>query len=327
MIKENSSKPNILISKCITFDACRWNGLKINDAFVDQLKEFVNFIPVCPEVEIGLGCPRHPIRIVQSKETGKISLVQPATDLDCTEKMSEFSKKFISTLIEPDGIIFKAKSPSCGPQKVSYYKYKDKADTMDHGPGLFAKKVFEKFPNVPTEDEGRLHAFAIREIWLIRVFTNHRFKTEVVAAASVNALIKFHSQHKYLLMAFNQDILRTMGQVVAKASKHNIENDINEYKSLLEKSLQEEFRHAGLINAIDHVYGYFKKDLKKSEKDYFFDSMEEFRRGGLPLSVPISLLNSWAIRFDTKYIEDQILLRPYPKELDLVTDSGHGRKL
>jgi uncharacterized protein YbbK (DUF523 family) len=162
-------KPQVFISKCLGFAKCRYNGLTIPDEFVTNLKPHVDFHPVCPEVEIGLGIPRDPIRIVSIKK--KLHLVQPATGKDLTEEMTDFSTSFLNSLKTVDGFLLKNRSPSCGIKDVKVYPGTGKVASIARDSGFFGAAVLEKFPFSAIEDEGRLKNYRIREHFLTKLFT------------------------------------------------------------------------------------------------------------------------------------------------------------
>ena len=147
-------KPRIVISKCIEFDTCRYNGQMISSDFVEKLKSFLEFIPVCPEFEIGLGVPRDPIRVISLG--GNLRLIQPKTEKDVTKDMVDFSNSFLDKLSDLDGFILKSKSPSCGIKDVKVHAGGGIPPKDPKGPGFFGKAVLEKYPNLAIEDEGRL---------------------------------------------------------------------------------------------------------------------------------------------------------------------------
>ena len=200
--------PTIVISKCITFGPVRYNAQMIASAFVEKLKPFVNFTPVCPEIEIGLGVPRQPIRIVLIN--GKRKLVQPATGLDFTEDMEQFAEFFLNSLSEIDGFILKRGSPSSGFENVKIYPKMEKSSPVGKGPGFFGGAVLRKFPNLAIEDELRLLNYRIREHFLTKLFTLASFRG-VKKSGRIKELIRFHSENKYLLTAYNQKELRILG--------------------------------------------------------------------------------------------------------------------
>ena len=167
------TRPLVVISKCLGFDHCRWNGLTIQDQFVDRLAGFVDYETVCPEVEIGLGVPRDPVRIVQTDKT--LRLMQPATGKDHTRAMTGFSKEYLNALTDLDGFILKSRSPSCGIKEAKIYPSMEKSAALRKGCGFFATAVMKKFSMLPVEDEGRLRNFTIRDHFLRRLFTIARF--------------------------------------------------------------------------------------------------------------------------------------------------------
>lgn len=318
-------KPTVVSSKCIEFENCRYNRNIISSEVVRKMREYVNFIPVCPEVEVGLGIPRDPIRIIQ--EGDKLSLVQSSTGLDVTNKMNEFAQEFLNSLPRVDGFILKYKSPSCGTKNTPYLASIHKgAAKLGKGPGLFGKAVIENFPLLPLENEGRLHNFRIREYYLTRLYTIARFR-KVKKSNQMQSLVEFHTKHKYLLMAFNQEVMRKMGRIVANPDKKPYSEIIEEYERALFTLMSSPPKYTSNINVLMHMLGYFKKELTYEEKAYFLDELEKYRTGWIPLFVMKNLLKSWIVRFDQSYLETQIFFEPFPEELmrfDL-KDTWRGR--
>ena len=169
-----TNKPKVVVSRCLGFAVCRWNGAAIENRFVKHLGKYVEYLTVCPECEIGLGVPRQPILMVQ-KGSG-LALVQPATGADLTDKMISFSRDFLDSLVQVDGFLLKSRSPSCGLDNVPIYAGPDDEQPFDKGPGFFARAVLEHFPDTPAEDEDRLADLKLREKWLAAVFTRARFR-------------------------------------------------------------------------------------------------------------------------------------------------------
>ena len=168
MILKDFLKPRILVSKCIEFDSCRYNGQVISSDFVEKLKSFVEFIPVCPEFEIGLGVPRDPIRVVSFG--GNLKLIQSKTEKDVTKNMVEFSNSFLDKLSDIDGFILKSKSPSCGIKDVKIHAGTGPPPKESKGSGFFGKAVLEKYSNIAIEDEGRLLNSRIKQHFLTKVY-------------------------------------------------------------------------------------------------------------------------------------------------------------
>ena len=171
---ELTNKPKVVVSRCLGFAACRWNGVIIANRFVEYLGKYVEFLTVCPECEIGLGVPREPIRMVQ-KGSG-LALVQPATGADLTGTMVSFSHNFLDSLAQVDGFLLKSKSPSCGLAKVPVYVNSDDEQYFDKGSGFFARAVLERFPDTPVEDESCLDDLRRHDKWLTAVFDRVNFR-------------------------------------------------------------------------------------------------------------------------------------------------------
>jgi uncharacterized protein YbgA (DUF1722 family)/uncharacterized protein YbbK (DUF523 family) len=317
-------KPRIVVSKCIEFEHCRWNGLVISSEFVRKLGGFVEFIQVCPEVEIGLGIPRDPIRIVRSD--GGLRLVQPATGRDLTGDMVSFSERFLDALSPVDGFILKSRSPSCGLKEVKIHAAADKPGGVGKGSGFFGRAVSERHPMLPIEDEGRLTNFRIREHFLTRIFTLARFRS-TRDSGRMKDIVSFQAGNKLLLMAYNQTELRVLGRIVANQGKHPIGELLDEYEEHLLRALSRPARYTSDINVLMHALGYFSEKLGRAEKAFFLDTLEQYRNEKIPLSACLSVVRSWIARFGEPYLEMQSYFEPYPTGLVEITDSGKGRKL
>jgi len=314
--------PRIVISECLGFASCRYNGQTIPDNFIDKLKKYVDFLPICPEVEIGLGIPRDPIRIAEVD--GAAILYQPASGKDLTDKMIRFVDKYLTDLTEIDGFILKNRSPSCGPGDVKIYIGLEKSAMTRRGSGFFGGAVFERFPQAAIEDEGRLKNFQLREHFLIKLFTMARFRA-TAASGKMSELVKFHSRHKLLFLAYNESHYRLSGRIVANHEKHALKRVLTEYLSELTTILSKPARYTGMINTLLHAFGGISDQLSSEEKKFFLNTIEEYRDERVPLSTLFHLLNAYAIRFDSQYLQSQIFLNPYPRELTEITDSGKGR--
>ena len=323
-MSEIAAKPRIVLSKCIEFENCRWNGLGISSEVVRKLEDHVEFLTVCPEVEIGLGVPRESIRIVVAGKEHK--LVQPATGRDLTNDMIGFVERFLSSLPEVDGFILKGRSPSCGLKEVKLHSSADKPGGVGKGSGFFGRAVLERFPGLPTEDEGRLNNFRIREHFLTGIFTLAAFRN-IKASRRMRDLVSFQADNKLLLMAYNQTELRALGRIVANPGRKPEEMVFAEYEAHLKKALSKPSRFTSDINVLMHALGYFSKELSHEEKAFFLDSLEQYRNEKVPLSAVLSIIRSWIVRFGEPYLERQRYFEPYPLSLVEISDSGTGRKL
>lgn len=314
--------PKVLFSRCLGFEACRYNGEIIRDNFTERLRNFVQPLTVCPELEIGLGVPRSPIKIVYLQ--GQIRLIQPATGRDLTEPMREFVDSFLDRLGAVDGFVLKSRSPSCGTRDVKAFNQEGNIYPAFTRRGFFGGAVLMRFPDLPVEDEGRLRNFLIREGFLCRLFALARFR-ELEQNPSPAGLVEFHTRHKLLLLAFNPEGLRQLGRIVADAGRKPVAPVLAEYRRLFSQVLARPPKYTNAINVLLHALGHFKDKLSAGEKAFFLDAIESFRRGRLPLSVPVSLIRSWIVRFGEPYLERQVFFQPYPEALADITDSGKGR--
>ena len=322
---KDQARPRVAVSRCLEFDACRWNGLKISSGVVKLLKPYVDFVPVCPEVEIGLGVPRPPIRMVAGEDGPR--LVQSDTGLDHTEKMLAFTEKFLSGLGEVDGFILKERSPSCGMKNVKLYPGPGKVQALgSKNAGLFGGAVLKQYPGVPIEDEGRLRNFTIREHFLTALFTLARFRA-ARDAGRMAGLVNFQARHKLILMAYDQEKLRELGRLIANPEKRPVREVADGYRELLLAALARPAKSGPVINVLTHALGYFKKGLLAAEKEFFLESLEQYRENRVPLGVPVAVVRSWIARFDQTYLKDQYFFDPYPEDLIEVADSGKGREL
>jgi uncharacterized protein YbgA (DUF1722 family)/uncharacterized protein YbbK (DUF523 family) len=315
-------KPKVVISKCLTGAYCRYNGEIIFDKFINQLNSYVNYSPICPEMEIGLGVPRDPIRIISQR--GKTSLIQPATGRNVTREMNRFTESYLDSINEIDGFVLKARSPSCGIKDVKVYPGIDKNNILEKSAGFFGQTVLTKYPFLPIEDEGRLTNFTLREYFLTRLFALASFRT---LSKSMKDLVRFHTENKYLLMTYSQKILRELGRIVANHDKKPVSIVFQEYSNSLSQAFIKAPRFSSTINVLMHALGYFSKNLTAKEKAFFLDTLEKYRVEKVPLSVPLNILSSWTIRFEVKYLNNQTFFYPYPEALMHITDSGKGRDL
>ena len=312
-------KPRIVVSRCLGFAHCRYNGDVIRDDFVENLTPFVEYITVCPEVEIGLGIPRKPIRLIQ--EDGRLELYQPATDLLFTGDMNDYNERVLGSLEDIDGFILKGRSPSCGIKDVKVYNGRGKVPTMGKDAGIFGGAVLERFPHVPVEEEGRLTNLKIREHFLTKLYTMKRFK-KVEREGTMKDLVKFHADNKYLFMAYDQNQSRKLGNIVGNHDKLSFKEVVDKYKLVLSETLEEAPKHTNYINSLMHIFGYFSQELSPEEREFILDSFDKFREDKVHLSVPVNLLRSYVLRFKDKNLVNQTIWEPFPDELLNISDSG-----
>ncbi|HOI13498.1 MAG TPA: DUF523 and DUF1722 domain-containing protein [Methanoculleus sp.] len=316
-------RPRLVVSRCIEFDPCRYDGSKIPSPTVARLREYADCIPVCPEVEIGLGIPRATVRIVRID--GSDHLVQPATGRDVTAEMSAFAAEFLDQLLLVDGFILKGGSPTSGTRNVRVYPSIEKSAAIAKSAGFFAREVLKRYPEFPVEDELRLNNARIRDHFLSAVFTLAAFRGAEITR-DPHALVQFHANNKLLLLASSQKMLREMGQLVASRAAVEPGALYERYRRMLSIALARVPRYTGNVNALHHALGYFSDRISDEEKAYCIRLIDRYRHGHATLAEPRNLLRSWVIRFREPYLMNQSFFAPYPVELvDLpgdVTDRG-----
>jgi len=317
-------KPVVVVSACLGFRTCRYNGQTLPHPFVERLHGFVDFRPVCPEMEIGLGVPRDPIRIVM--HDGRKLLLQPATGREVSSEMRSFSAGSLAPLLGVDGFLLKNRSPSCGIGDVKIYQGTDPGAASTRGAGFFGEEVLLHFPGYPAEDEGRINNFTIREHFLAQLYALTEFR-QARQEASIQSLIAYHTRQKMQLLGYNQARSRELGRVVAAYRRGDINATLEEYEKHLRQALVKPPRYTSIINVLLHAFGGLSKALSAEERRFFLDTVEEYRDERVPLSVPVRILESWAIRLENRYLLGQSFLTPYPRALTEITDSGKGRKL
>jgi uncharacterized protein YbgA (DUF1722 family)/uncharacterized protein YbbK (DUF523 family) len=315
-------RPVVVVSKCLGFEHCRYNGEIVDDRFVRRLREFVEFKPVCPEIEIGLGVPRDPIRVVVAN--GEMRLAQPSTGKDFSRPMDEFSSRFLDSAGAVDGFLLKSRSPSCGTRDVKIYNETGNLLSAAQRQGFFGRAAMARSGDSMVEDEGRLRNFLIRERFLTMLFTLARFRG-VAAEPTMTKLTGFHARHKLLLMAYSEVVMRQLGKLGANETHRPVADILRDYGALLPRAFTGPPKYTAAINVLMHALGYFKAGLAAEEKAYFLDSLQRYRSGKVPLSMPVGILRSWVVRFNQPYLSQQVFFEPYPEELLDIADSGKGR--
>jgi uncharacterized protein YbgA (DUF1722 family)/uncharacterized protein YbbK (DUF523 family) len=317
-------RPTVVVSRCLGFDACRYDGQIIHEDFVSRMREHVEFITVCPEVEAGLGIPRDPIRLVQG-ENG-VQVVQPSTGNDFTQALRSVSTRFLEKLAEVDGFLLKNRSPSCGLTDAKVYPKVERSAALRSGPGVFAEEAQERFPHVIFQDEGRLTNAGLRHHFLTAIFTRARFR-EVRKKSAMGALVDFHSRNKYLLMTAHQAEMRKMGKAVANHERRPAAEVIQTYGDHLSKALARPPRYTANVNSLQHALGYVTDHITARERKYFLDLVDRYRDGQLPLSAVLTVIWGWIVRFEVEYLSDQTYFAPYPQDLIRPRDSAKRDQL
>ncbi len=307
-------KPLIGISSCLLGQKVRYDGQHKRDTYLVQtLGPFVEWVPVCPEVEVGMGVPRETVRLVGDLE--KPRMIAERSGRDWTQAMNELSRTRSRELLDAGicGFILKKDSPSCGFDKVRVYSPQTKMPRRE-GRGMFAQKLIDRAPLLPVEDEGRLNDPALRENFVERLFAYARWSA-LRRKPSAGALVKFHSQHKLILMAHDQTRLRRLGRLAAaKAGDPGV---WDEYGALFMETLRTLATRRNHANTLYHALGYFSDHLSKPEKSEMIALIEDYRKGLLPLIVPVTMTGHHVKLRSVTYLLDQHYFNPHPKELML----------
>ncbi len=309
-------KIRVGISSCLLGEKVRYDGgHKLDRWLRDTLGQFVDYVPVCPEVELGLPTPRPALRLI-GKKPDEARLVFSQSGEDITERMEAWARERVEELASENlcGFIFKSKSPSSGMERVRLYD--DSGMPKKTGVGMFARIFMESFPLVPVEEDGRLHDPKLKETFIECVFTFKRWR-EALAAGTSGALVEFHARHKLLLMSHSPDLLRQMGKLVAQVGVISREDFIDGYETCLMKAVRLKTTVRKQVNVLQHVLGYFKKDLTAEEKVEALELFDHYRAGLVPLLVPITLLNHFTRKYGEPYLNQQVYLHPHPLELKL----------
>ena len=311
-------KLRIGVSACLLGQEVRYNGGHKRDSFlIDVLGPYVEWVPVCPEVEIGLGTPRPPIRLERASGDA-VHLVMPGTGEDLTERMRGFSERRVRELEKLDlsGYVLKKDSPSCGMERVKVY---DGTFAAKDGTGLFAESLLRLLPDLPVEEEGRLNDPLLRESFITRVFVHDRWLEDERQGWTRAALTRFHEQHKLLLMARNQAGMRRLGRLLGEAGRSSDPVALaREYRRGLTEILRRPATRRGHTNVLHHLLGYVSGALDREDRAEMVETIERYRLGLLPLVVPLTLLRHHVRRQRVEYLQGQVYLEPHPHEMMLL---------
>ena len=298
------------VSSCLLGEQVRFDGGHKRDSFlVDTFGKYAEWTTVCPEVEIGLGIPRDSLRLTDSGSGTRLIITKTGEDL--TQRMTEFSEKRAKeiTRLKLAGYVLKAKSPSCGMERVKVYH----PGTMpDRGVGLFAAALLKACPHLPVEEEGRLQDPGLRENFVTRVFTYQRWLDMAELGLTRARLMKFHEQHKFILFSHNQAGSRALGNLLGQGGS------ASDYLDKLTDVMKRTPTRKNHTNVLQHLAGFLKDRIDDHDRKELGDVIERYRQGLLPLIVPITLLRHHVVKLDVDYLRDQIYLNPHPHELMLL---------
>jgi uncharacterized protein YbgA (DUF1722 family)/uncharacterized protein YbbK (DUF523 family) len=314
--RKSESKIPLGISSCLLGEHVRYDGgHKLDHYLRDTLGQFVKWVPVCPEVECGLSVPREAMHLVGDPASPR--LVTRFTGIDHTERMKRWAGNKLSELEKEGlcGFVFKARSPSSGMERVKVYSASGTSFKM--GSGLFAKAFKEHFPLIPAEDEGRLQDPDLRENFFERVFIYYRWQQLLDQGGKIRDLVAFHTSHKYLLMSHSSRLLKELGALVANPKQYEHPELLARYFMTLMHGLCLMATKTKHSNVLQHLAGYFKKQLSPSEKQELLGVIGQYHSGLVPLIVPLTLIRHYVRKYDEAYLKGQYYLEPHPLELML----------
>jgi uncharacterized protein YbgA (DUF1722 family)/uncharacterized protein YbbK (DUF523 family) len=310
-----SSRLAIGVSSCLLGRPVRYDGgHKRDDFIVDVLGPYVTFVPVCPEVDLGLGTPRETLRLVRQGDAIRMVM---ANGEDHTQPMRRYATRRVEALAADDlcGYILKKDSPSCGLARVKVYDHHGSPSRQ--GRGLYAEALLARWPYLPVEDEGRLNDPRLRENFIERIFAYRRLKDLFSGRWTMGDLVRFHTAHKLVLLSHQTTAYQALGRLVAGGKKmaHGALRD--EYESGFMKALAVPATTKRHTNVLTHMVGHFRGKIDPASRDELLGTIEDYRRGLVPLVVPITLIRHHVRRLGVEYLAGQIYLEPHPKELML----------
>lgn len=305
-------KPRVVLSRCIELCHCRYDGGVVKSPVVRRLADFVDFIPVCPEVGIRLGIPREPVRIVRRNGTDR--LVQPATGKDLTSEMLSFCASFLDGLPDVDGFILKSRSPSSGLYDVRIYPAAETRIPTGTGAGFFGGAVLQRFPLLPAEDDERLRDPWLLEHFLTRVFTLADWR-QVRSQPSVRRLFRFHSQNQLLLMAHDPETTKNLERIITSDPGCEVARAVGSYEKLLLSALSRVPPTVSEVDILRHAFGHVSGELSAAERQHFFSELDRYRKGTIPSVSLKNLLKTWITRSGTTALAEQTFFAPFPDSL------------
>lgn len=310
------NKITVGISACLLGNRVRYDGgHKADPYLIETLGNFIHFVPVCPEVECGLGVPREAMRLIGEGDNPRLITIH--SKKDHTERMVRWARKRVGELKKMDlcGFIFKSNSPSSGMERVKIYN--DQGIPVKKGVGLFAREFKAQMPLIPVEDEGRLHDPTLRENFIERIFTLKRWREKLGGQRSIKTLVEFHTSHKFLIMAHSPGHYRKLGLLAAQSDPQPLDKRLDTYQQVLMDALRIKTTPKKQTDVLLHILGFFKKQLSPDEKQEMIEIVDHYKQGLVPLIVPITLLVHYVRKYDQPYLKQQTYLCPHPLELKL----------
>jgi len=313
----------LAISACLLGEKIRFDGGHKRDRFItDELSQFANFVPFCPE-HLAFGTPRPSVRLVNVQ--GEVRVHSNKTGEDLTQALEQTSHDELSQLESKNlcGIIFKSKSPSCGMKSAKIYLENGFNDGKEDG--VFARMCRERYPLLPMEEEGRLEDAWLRENFVMQIFAYSAYETFKESSPSIKDLVRFHTIHKFMLQAKDEILYRELGNIVANRDSHSLETLLGIYELGFKTAIARKSSIKKTRNVLEHLTGFFKNELTGEEKKILHTQIEDYATKIIPLIVPLSTIHLYAKKYNTTYLLDQTFLNPYPKTLALRSHISSGK--
>lgn len=310
------AKPVIVISRCLGFEACRYDGDIVDSPFVRALKSWVRVVTVCPEAQLGLGTPRDPVRICRTDSEGTV-LLQPETHRDLTSAMQAFSARFAGSLETVDGFILKSNSPSCGLGNCKLFD-STSADARVLGKvsGIFAEEIQERFVGWPMIDERTLDNLRYREMWLSAVFALAHLR-QATSKNSLRSIVRFHHYYRSLITAYSSKLCRKMDELIT-VDHDDLKLLTTAYSRLLRRCFAIPARKPAMVREFAEAVDHFRPFLTKQNVHRYERVRESYLSGQEQAAELRKLIQIWAVRYDKSYIRQHALYRPYPGDLAFI---------
>ncbi|ADE36188.1 YbgA family protein [Methanohalophilus mahii] len=315
-------QPIVLVSRCLEFEKVRYDGQVIHCQAVRDLEPFVDFIKVCPEVDIGLGVPRDTLRIVKIK--GEYRLVQPKTGNDVTEKMDEFTDSFLGELVEVDGFIFKSKSPTIGIRDIKVYGGLSNAGVIERGSGFFADKILKRYSGYPLEEDDRLRNVRIRHDFLTRLFAFADFRG-ALDSGNMEQLVEYNRRYHHLFMLYSQPLSNKMTSLLEGAEEAAFNEVSEEYFSLLKDIFSNHPFSESYVNAAQNIYEGFKEQATAEDDFLFNDVIDLYSRNLVGVETVLEMLKFFVGKFASDTSVFSRFFEPYPADLKMEVDPGRDK--
>lgn len=303
------------ISSCLLGQEVRYDGGHRHNGYITQtLGAYFDFQPFCPEVAIGLGIPRPPIRLVHDHTGTRVrGIADPS--LDVTDRLLTYAGEVAPQLQDLSGYIFRQGSPSCGMERVTVYH--EDGTPLDAEAGMYARRILELCPELPVEEEGRLMDSRLRENFVERVFVLARWRRLLAEGLTPARLLDYHARHEYSIMAHDEACYRKLGRMVAEAGASDIGELGGRYIRLVMaamKTIATPGRHARVLMQLADL---IKDRLDADDRQELRGLIDAYRSGRVPLMVPLTLLRHFLRKYPQPHVLDQYYLSPHPDELML----------